>query len=146
MSATQPITKLIGTAERTLQALLKSQLDRDGLSFEEWVVFNFVDGGKLVDSQQLLAALADGKVAEAADAQDLLDSMVEKGLLDASVGNVSLTARARQVFEPVQIKVRGLVSSITQDIPEEDMAATHRTLSVLTERAAAIYLADTPTH
>lgn len=39
-----PITRFIGEAERTLQALLQRQLEKAGMSFPEWVALTVLSG------------------------------------------------------------------------------------------------------
>ena len=52
MTAT-PLTPVIGRAERTLQALLKHQLDRAGLTFPQWTMLVFLDGVTALPNSEL---------------------------------------------------------------------------------------------
>lgn len=44
MTNSPHITRLIGEAERTLQALLQRQLEKAGMSFPEWVALTVLSG------------------------------------------------------------------------------------------------------
>ena len=47
MTGNSPITRFIGEAERTLQALLQRQLQKAGVSFPEWVALTILSAGPL---------------------------------------------------------------------------------------------------
>ncbi|WP_454623399.1 hypothetical protein [Brucella anthropi] len=44
MTNSPHITRLIGEAERTLQALLQRQLEKAGMSFPEWFALTVLSG------------------------------------------------------------------------------------------------------
>ena len=110
MKPTPPLTRFIGEAERTLQALLKHQLDRAGLRFEEWVTLTIVSGATAPDKATLLRQIAAAKVVAPGDEADLLHAMIQRGHIEGDSA-LALSAEGRAVFEtskmPIPLQWRG---------------------------------------
>jgi hypothetical protein len=63
MPTPPPLTKHVGQAERTLQALLQAQLVRFDLRFPEWTVLTFLSGSGPLDRAQLGKRIVGGRIA-----------------------------------------------------------------------------------
>lgn len=140
MTTSPPITRFIGEAERTLQALLQHQLQQVGMTFAQWVAMTVLSGGPLTVTRftELIAA---ARVVAAGEELRVADELMEKGLI-AGGAEFSMTERGLDVFLPLRGKVSDLTTSLVAEMPGDDLAATRRVLEVLTHRAAQL-LVDT---
>lgn len=149
MTATPPLTRDIGLAERTLGALLDRLLDDAGLSFPQWVVLNVLDDAGPLSSVELVRRQRAGLAADEVGARAAVDGLRSSGLIApvedgaasgaAAEDDVPLaaTAAARGLFEPLREKVRGITTELYGDLPSADLDATHRTLEEIARRARA---------
>lgn len=134
MATSQPVTRLIGEAERSLQALLNRQLQTAGLSFAQWVVLNILtDGGPLVVAE-LIGAIANAKICLSGSERDLVDELVDRHLIEGEAA-LTVSAPGRDVLQPLRTTVRDITARLISDVPEEEIAATRRTLETMTHRA-----------
>lgn len=141
MKPTPPLTRFIGEAERTLQALLKHQLDRAGLRFEEWVTLTIVSGATAPDKATLLRQIAAAKVVAPGDEADLLHAMIQRGHIEGDSA-LALSAEGRAVFEPLRDAIRGITSGLFAELSADDLDTTRRVLETVTQRANQ-FLAET---
>ncbi|NJM81357.1 MAG: hypothetical protein HC844_01710 [Tabrizicola sp.] len=135
MTTAEPLTRYLGKAERTLQSLLQTQLRAAGMTFPEWAVLTFLSGGPLT-RQQLTDAVVKGHVAGARDPADLIKAMVDRGLAEASGERLAMTAKGKEIFDPLRDSVMKITAELEFAISEDDLAATKRTLQTISERAA----------
>lgn len=142
MTSSPPLTRYVGTAERTLQALLETELGRAGLSFPEWTVLTFLNSAGALAREQLAAALASGLIAGRKEADALIGAMIGKGLIAAGDGGLSIAVAGAEIYLPVRKAVESITTGLTEGIPEVDLATTRRTLEALTRRAAALLPAE----
>lgn len=137
MTRRPPLTRSIGTAERHLQALLRSRLAGAGLAFPDWVVLTHLHTGQGVPEVSLTAALTAGKVVEAAAVGARVQGLAGRRLIARGEAGWRLTEAGRATFLPLRAAVAGLTEELESGIPEADIATTHRVLTLLAERAAA---------
>lgn len=136
MTKQPPITRVIGTAERHLQALLARELNAAGLSFGEWTVLTFLSAGPLA-AGEVKRRLAAGQIAVGAAGAKLLERMTERQLIEPNDGVLSATAAGQQCVSPVRDRVGQIVGTLLDGVDADDLAATTRTLNLLAERAGA---------
>lgn len=136
MTTPPPLTKHLGKAERTLQALLSVQLKRADLTFPEWTVLTFLNGAGRLEKDDLLKALSNGKIVDYQDAGSLITSMVVKGLIEPQAGGMGITTLGKQLYVPVRSTVESITASLVHGISADDIEATQRTLEIVTQRAA----------
>lgn len=141
MTTSPPITRFIGEAERTLQALLQHQLQQVGMTFAQWVAMTVLSGGPLTVTR-FTEAIAAARVVAAGDELRVADELVEEGLI-AGGSEFSMTERGLDVFLPLRGKVGDLTTSLVAEMPGDDLAATRRVLEVLTQRAAQLLVGTT---
>ncbi|KYB44935.1 hypothetical protein AB664_16475 [Brucella anthropi] len=80
MTNSPPITRFIGEAERTLQALLQRQLEKAGMSFPEWVALTILSGGQLT-AEGLVQTIADARVVVPGREMTVVDDLIGKELV-----------------------------------------------------------------
>ncbi|HMG42249.1 MAG TPA: hypothetical protein VK611_13005 [Acidimicrobiales bacterium] len=139
-ATTPPLTRYLGTAERTLRALLEQLSDEAGLSFPEWTTLVVLDTAGPLGRDELVRQQVAGRVAGEALAAASIDDLVSSGLI-ASAGDddprLSLTAAGEVVFRPLRQTVTRITDDLYGDLPPTDLAATRRTLEEITRRATA---------
>ncbi|MFB8342729.1 hypothetical protein ACWGNA_25760 [Brucella cytisi] len=140
MTNSPPITRFIGEAERTLQALLQRQLQKAGMSFPEWVALTILSGGQLT-AEGLAQAITDARVVVPGREMTVVDDLIGKELV-ARGQNLSMTQRGLDVFQPLRDSVRGVTSRLVADVPSDDLVVTRRVLETLTSRAVELLRKD----
>jgi hypothetical protein len=122
--------RLIGETEKTLDALLQRFLDGTALTEPEWVTLRLaeiLDGSR--DAAGLAAAVTDR--AHFLDAAELVDQLTGRGLLEHG----QLTPSGRELTAAVQTTIACQTAPIWDGLPDEDVAATTRTLNEINTRA-----------
>lgn len=137
MKNAEPLTRYVGKTERTLQALLQTKLRAAGITFPEWAVLTFLSG-KPLTHHQLAEAIGKGRVVGAEDPTDLIASIVHRGLADVSGEQLAITAKGKEIFDPVRASVMKITAELESGISEDDLSATRRTLQTVAERAEKI--------
>lgn len=139
-ATTPPLTRYLGTAERTLRALLEQLIDEAGLSFPEWTTLVVLDTAGPLGRDDLVRRQVAGRVAGEALAAASIDDLVSSGLI-APAGDddprLTLTAAGEVVFRPLRQTVTRITDDLYGDLPPTDLAATRRTLEEITRRATA---------
>lgn len=136
MTNSPPLTRYIGEAERTLQALLQRQLEKANLSFPQWVALTILSGAPLTN-EGLAQAIAGARVVLPGSEMSIVDDLVTQDFV-APGPNLSITRKGLDVFHPVRDSVRGITSSLLADVSSEDLTVTRRVLETLTGRAAEL--------
>ena len=122
--------RLIGETEKTLNALLHRFLDGTGLTQPQWVTLrlaDLLDGS--VDGTGLAAAVTDR--AHFPDGADLVDQLTGRGLLQDG----QLTSAGRELTGAVQTSIAAESAPIWDNLPDDDVDATTRTLNEVVTRA-----------
>src|SRR5690606_33731206 len=133
----------IGETEKTLNALLRTFLERTGLTEPQWVTMRLADldaerhastagtaGTVTTDrTAPLVAAVADR--AHFADAAALVDSLTDRGLLEGG----RPTPAGCELIADVQAMISTGTAAIWDDLPADDVAATTRVLNEVVARA-----------
>lgn len=131
-----PITRYIGEAERTLQALLQRQLQKAGLSFPQWVALTILSGAPLT-REGLAEAIADARLVLPGSEMSVVDDLVANDFV-AMGQTLTITRNGFDLFQPLRDNVRGITSSLLADVPGDDLTIARRVLETLTGRAAEL--------
>ncbi len=137
MANVAPLTRYIGEAERTLQALLQRQLRRAGLSFSEWVAMTILSGAASLPASRLLEAVAGARVVAPGKESGLVDELVTRGLVRGE-DELALTDKGLELFRPLRSNVGQITAGLLEDLPDSDVEATRRVLETITVRASRL--------
>lgn len=141
MSNQPPLTpRVIGQAEKTMNAILDRLLAGPGLTEAQWIILTLTAGGAGSTGRgQLVAKVADGLKTDAARAQAHVASLAAAGLVqDPGDGSpVRLTAVGEQVYGQIRAATTQVTQRLWGDLPAEDLATAGRVLTIITERASA---------
>jgi hypothetical protein len=132
-------SRLIGETEKTLNALLDRFLDGTGLDERQWVTLRLaalLHGS--VDAAGLAAAVTDR--AHFSDAAELVHQLVDRGLLRDG----RLTPAGHELTGAVQDTITNQTAPIWEDLPDDDVAATTRTLNEVVTRARRLLAEPRP--
>jgi DNA-binding MarR family transcriptional regulator len=132
--------RIIGQAEKTMNAILDRLLAGPGLTEAQWITLTLAAGGAGVAGRgQLVAEVADGLKTDVARAQAHVGSLAAAGLVqDSGDGSpVRLTAAGEQVYGQIRAAVTQVIQRLWGDLPARDLATAGRVLSIITERARA---------
>jgi len=133
--------RIIGQAEKTLNAILFRLLAGPGLTEAQWITLTLTAaGGGSTGRDELVAQVAHGLKVSEARAREHLASLVAAQLVRDSGddgGPVRLTAAGTGVFGQVQGGTAEVVRRLWDGLPAEDLATAARVLSIITERADA---------
>jgi hypothetical protein len=125
--------RLIGEAEKTLNALLDKFLGGTALTEPQWVTLRVADAlDGTVDAAGVAAAVADQ--AHFVDAADLVAKLTSRGLL----ADGRPTAAGRELISTVQARITAETAPIFNDLPAEDVEATTRVLNEVITRARTV--------
>lgn len=136
-----PLTRFIGEAERTLQAVLQRQLERAGLSFAEWVALTILAGAGSLPRSGLIGAIGSARVVAAGVEGALVESMIQKGLVRTGA-ELSLAEHGLAVFQPLRSAVREITATLVHDVHSQDLETARRVLETVTKRAAQLLERD----
>jgi DNA-binding MarR family transcriptional regulator len=130
--------RMLGLAHYAARAVLESVLTRHGLRFQQQIVLRPValaagpvDRGRL--AADTVAAL---KVGEDS-AQGTIDELIAAGLLATDASEVRITDAGRALYEQITKETSAASARIWGDIPEQDLLAAGRVLTLVAERADA---------
>ena len=135
----------IGQAERATRAVLERLLTRTGTGFHGWVALNLLGTtGPVLAESALAGRMASGlKISEAA-ARGALDELAASDLI-ARTGEagpqVTLTPAGRARFGEIRDGIAQITERLYGGLAATDLAAAHRVLAAVTERANAVLAA-----
>ncbi|HET8597738.1 MAG TPA: hypothetical protein VFM22_08265 [Castellaniella sp.] len=138
MGHMEPLTRYVGKAERTLQALLQTQLQQVGVAFPEWAALTFLRNAGPLKRSQLGEAIRNGRLVEAGGVDSLLDAMIDKGLIAQVPDGLAMTSAAKSLYDPLRSRVMEITALVEKGVPEDDLATTRQTLAFVTERAGKL--------
>jgi DNA-binding MarR family transcriptional regulator len=129
-----PLTRSLGEAERTLRALLQTELDEAGLSFPEWTTLVTLDVAGPLPRAELVERQIVGRIAPADEAEAAIDRLVAAGLLVTEPA-LARTEAGEALYRPLRHRVNELSLRIYAGLPPDDLATTQRTLDEIARRA-----------
>ncbi|WP_263772045.1 hypothetical protein [Propionivibrio soli] len=140
-----PLTQSVGSAERSMRALLERHLQDVGLSFPAWISLVFTNASPLTVDQIAQRQISGHVVSSIDEVRLEIDTLLQAGLLKASEsGTLSHTDKGSALFVELSGKVKDVTQSLYGDLPSEDLEATHRTLLEIAKRANGILTSSKP--
>ncbi|MGH3178491.1 MAG: hypothetical protein ACRDPF_32040, partial [Streptosporangiaceae bacterium] len=133
-------TRVIGQAEKTLNAILGRELAGTGLTEPQWVILTLaVTGGGAADRDRFTSMVADALKISAAEAKARVADMVTAQQLNITGQGsaVTVTGTAQQLHSRIRAAITELPQQRWGDLPAEDLATAGRVLAIITERANA---------
>ena len=135
-------TRVIGQAEKTLNAILGRQLAGTGLTEPQWVILTLaVTTGGPVDRDRFTHMVADALKISEADAQAHVADLIAAQRLEitgaGSTMTVTVTGAARQLHSQIRATIADITQRLWGDLPADDLATAGRVLAIITERADA---------
>ena len=128
----------IGLAENALRALLTKALQHTGLDYHRWVALKLVaDGQWPIPVATLIEQLKDFLKMDEASALAAINDLRAEGLVDTG-DRISTTLRGRSLYERLCDETGEISRQIYAGLDPDDLAATHRVLSVITARANSL--------
>ncbi len=133
--------RVIGQAEKTLNAILDRLLAGTGLTEPLWVTLTLTaaSGGTL-DRNQLAARVADAVAVSETEARARITKLTDAQFLEVSGAEgspVQLTAAGQQVHGQISAATTQIARQLWEELPAEDLAIAGRVLSIITARATA---------
>ncbi|MFE2415801.1 MarR family winged helix-turn-helix transcriptional regulator [Streptomyces hokutonensis] len=130
--------RMLGLAHYAARAVLESVLTRHGLGFQQQIVLRpLALAAGPVDRGQLAAdTVASLKVGEDS-VQGTIDELIAAGLVETDASDVRITDAGRELFERITKETSAASARIWGDLPEEDLLAAGRVLTLVAERANA---------
>ncbi len=132
--------RVIGQAEKTMNAILDRLLAGPGLTEAQWITLTLTAGGAGAAGRgQLVAEVAGGLKTDTARAQAHVASLAAAGLVQdpGDDSPVRLTAAGEQVYGQIRAATTQVTQRLWGDLPAEDLATAGRVLTIITERASA---------
>ena len=133
-------TRVIGQAEKTLNAILGRELAGTGLTEPQWVILTLaVTGGGAADLDLFTRMVADAlKISEAEAKARVADMVTAQQLNITGQGSaVTVTGTAQQLHSRIRAAITEITQQLWGDLPAEDLATAGRVLAIITERANA---------
>ena len=94
-----PLTQSVGSAERSMRALLERHLQGAGLSFPAWTILVFTNASPLTVDQIAQRQISGHVVSNINEARLEIDRLIQAGLLKASEsGELSHTDKGSALF------------------------------------------------
>ena len=132
--------RVIGQAEKTLNAILDRQLAGTGLTEPQWVILTLaVAGAGTAEPDKFARMVADALKISETHARARVGDMVTAQQLQITgePPAVTATAAARQLHSRINAANTQIVQRLWGDLPAADLATAGRVLAVITERANA---------
>jgi DNA-binding MarR family transcriptional regulator len=132
----------IGQAERATRAVFDRLLAESGTTFHGWVILNDLNGnGPTLERSAQVSRLALALRVDEPAVRSALDDVVSQGLVGltgtAAGTEVTLSAAGEARVRQVRTGIARIAARFYGDLPAEDLAAAHRVLAIVTERANA---------
>ena len=132
--------RVIGQAEKTMNAILARQLAGTGLAGPQWVILTLaITGGGMAEPDKFTRIVADAlKISETVARTRVGDMVTAQQLqITGEPPAVTATAAARQLHSRISAANTQIVRRLWGDLPAADLATAGRVLAVITERANA---------
>jgi len=122
--------QLIGTTEKSLNALLRHVLEASGLSEQEWVTLRLAAQN---DAALPLARFVRERT-HFADAEVIVADLQHRGLL----GGDTLTTDGQVLLTQLQGRIAALTGPVWADLDPDDVAAAERVLATVSVRVGQV--------
>lgn len=130
--------RMLGLAHYAARAVLESVLTRHGLDFQQQITLRPVAlaAGPLDRARLAADTVAALKTGEDS-VQGTIDELIAAGLVATDGSEVRITDAGRALYERITQETSAASGRIWGGIPEEDLLATGRVLTLVAERANA---------
>lgn len=122
--------QLIGSTEKTLNALLNHVLAETSLTEPQWVTLRLAAQNTTAAP---LAAVVRSR-ARFADADSIVDSLARRGLIAGD----ALTPAGRELIAGLESRIASLTAPVWAELAPEDVAAAERVLTRVAARVGGI--------
>ena len=131
--------RVIGQAEKTLNAILGRQLAGTGLTEPQWVILTLAVGGGTAGYEAFTRTAADALKISETQARALIGDLVAAQRLQVAgePPAVTVTSTGRQLHSRISAAIAGITARLWADLPAEDLATAGRVLAIITGRANA---------
>ncbi|MEV0479454.1 MarR family transcriptional regulator [Streptomyces sp. NPDC050508] len=130
--------RTLGLAHYAARAVLESVLTRHGLDFQQQIVLRPVAlAVGPVDRDRLAADTVAALKTGEDSVRNTIDELIAAGLVATDASEVRITDAGRALYERIVKETNAASARIWGGIPDEDLLATGRVLTLVTERANA---------
>jgi hypothetical protein len=132
--------RVIGQAEKTLNAILGRQLAGTGLTEPQWVILTLaVTSGGKTGYEAFTRLVTDALKISEAQARALIGDLVaaQRLQITGEPPAVTVTGPARQLHSRIGAATADIIQRLWGDLPAEDLATAGRVLAIITDRANA---------
>jgi DNA-binding MarR family transcriptional regulator len=130
--------RTLGLAHYAARAVLERVLTRHGLVFQQQIVLRpLALAAGPVDRGQLAADTVAALKTDEDSVQGSIDELIAAGLVATDASDVRITDAGRALYERIVQETSAASARIWGGIPEEDLLATGRVLTLVAERANA---------
>jgi hypothetical protein len=132
--------RVIGQAEKTLNAILGRLLAGTGLTEPQWVILTLaVTDGGTAGREEFTRMVAGALKISETEARARVGDMVAAQQLQVTsdARAVTVTGPARQLHSRISAASTQIVQRLWGDLPAGDLATAGRVLAIITERANA---------
>jgi hypothetical protein len=130
--------RVIGQAEKTLNAILARELAGTGLTEPQWVILTLaVTGGGTAGREQFTRMVAGALKISETEAGARVGGLVTARQLQITGEAVTATGAARQLHSRISATIAGITRRLWGDLPADDLATAGRVLAIITDRANA---------
>ena len=130
--------RTLGLAHYAARAVLESVLTRHGLGFQQQIVLRplALAAGPL-DGGQLAADTVAALKTDEDSVQGTIGELIAAGLVATDASEVRITDAGRALYERIVNETSAASGRIWGDIPDQDLLAAGRVLTLVAERANA---------
>lgn len=131
--------RVIGQAEKTLNAILGRQLAGTGLTEPQWVILTLAVGGGTTGNEAFTEAVAGALKISETQARAFIGDLVAAQRLQVTgePPAVTVTSAGRQLHGRISAAIADITARLWADLPAEDLATAGRVLAIITGRANA---------
>jgi hypothetical protein len=132
--------RVIGQAEKTLNAILARLLAGTGLTEPGWVILTLaVTSGGTAGLEEFTRTVADALKISGTEAGARIGDLVTAQQLQITGGApaVAVTAAGRELHSRISTATAEIIQRLWGDLPAGDLATAGRLLAIITERANA---------
>jgi hypothetical protein len=132
--------RVIGQAEKTMNAILDRQLAGTGLTEPQWVILTLaITGGGAAEPDTFTRMVAHALKISETEARACVADMVtaQRLQITGEAPAVTATDAGRQLYGRISAANIQIVQRLWGDLPAGDLATAGRVLAIITERANA---------
>ena len=131
--------RVIGQAEKTLNAILVRELAGTGLTEPQWVILTLAVSDGTSRQETFTRMVADALKISETEARALIGDLVaaQRLRIAGEPPAVTVTGAARQLHSRISAAIADLTQRLWADLPAEDLATAGRVLVIITDRANA---------